>query len=153
MTKNFLFPVFKSYITAIILFTIFFTTFAFGGERRSISAPIANVRSGPGDNHKILWKLEKYHPIQITESSGEWYQFTDFEGDKGWIHKSVISDVPSVIIKKDNCNVRSGPGENNKTIFRVGRGVPFKVLERKGKWIYIQHSDGDKGWISESLVW
>jgi SH3-like domain-containing protein len=111
------------------------------------------VRSGPGTSSKVLWKLEKYHPIQIIQTNGQWYKFRDFEGDKAWIHDSVVNDTPAVIVKKENCNVRSGPGTNHKVLFRVGRGVPFKVLERQGKWIHIQHSDGDKGWIFESLVW
>jgi len=153
MRKIFFFSVSKFYIVQIILFTIFFTTIALGADRRSISVPIANVRSGPGDDYKVLWKLEKYHPIQVTESSGQWRKFTDFEGDKGWINESVISNVPSVIVKKDSCNVRSGPGESHKIIFKVGKGVPFKVLERKEKWIHVQHSDGEKGWISDSMVW
>jgi len=37
--------------------------------------------------------------------------------------------------------------------FSVESGVPFKVLKRKGNWIFIQHGDGDKGWIHKSLTW
>jgi SH3-like domain-containing protein len=31
--------------------------------------------------------------------------------------------------------------------------VPFKVLDRKGEWLHVEHADGDRGWIHSSLVW
>ena len=122
-------------------------------ERLAVSAPVANVRSGPGKNHNVLWKVEQYFPILVIDKSGAWYQFKDFEGDKGWVHKSLISKIPTVITKKDTCNIRSGPGTGNNILFTVEKGIPFKVLKRKGSWIHIEHSDGDKGWIHKALVW
>ena len=122
-------------------------------ERLAVSAPVANIRSGPGTSHNILWKVEKYFPLRIIEKSGEWYHFEDFEGDKGWVHQSLVSKISTVITKNDACNIRSGPGTDNKIIFTVEKGIPFKVLERKGNWIHIEHADGDKGWIHKSLIW
>ena len=122
-------------------------------ERLAVSAPVANVRSGPGKNHNVLWKVEKYFPILVIDKSGAWYQFKDFEGDKGWVHNSLVSKIPTVITKKDTCNIRSGPGTGNNILFTVEKGIPFKVLKRKGSWIHIEHSDGDKGWIHKALVW
>ena len=122
-------------------------------ERLAVSAPVANIRSGPGTNHNVLWKVEKYFPIRIIEKSGEWYHFEDFEGDKGWVHKSLVRKISAVITKNDACNIRSGPGTSNKIIFTVEKGIPFKVLKRKDSWIQIEHADGDKGWIHKSLIW
>jgi SH3-like domain-containing protein len=124
-----------------------------GAERLAVSAPVANIRSGPGTNHNVLWKVEKYFPIRIIEKSGEWYHFEDFEGDKGWVHKSLVRKISAVITNNDACNIRSGPGTSNKIIFTVEKGIPFKVLKRKGSWIQIEHADGDKGWIHKSLIW
>ena len=98
-----------------------------------VNIPMANVRSGPGTTYKVLWKLEKYHPLKVIKTKGDWYYFEDFEGDKAWIHKDIVSDEQSVIVIRDKCNVRSGPGENYGVIFTVERGVPFKVLNRKGR--------------------
>ena len=122
-------------------------------ERLAVSAPVANIRSGPGTRHNVLWKVEKYFPVRIIEKSGEWYHFEDFEGDKGWVHQSLVRKIPAVVTKNDACNIRSGPGTNHKIIFTVEKGIPFKVLERKGSWIHIEHADGDKGWIHKSLIW
>jgi len=122
-------------------------------ERLAVSAPVANIRSGPGTSHNVLWKVEKYFPLRVIEKSGDWYHFEDFEGDKGWVHQSLVSKISAVVTKNDECNIRSGPGTDNKIIFTVEKGIPFKVLKREGSWIHIEHADGDKGWIHKSLIW
>lgn len=126
---------------------------ALSSERFAVSVPTANIRSGPGEKYDILWKVERYYPIFILQKSGHWYFFKDFEGDKGWIHDSCIGKISSVISLKDNCNVRSKPDVGAMILFTVEKGIPFKIIERKGEWIHIEHSDGDKGWIHQSLVW
>jgi SH3-like domain-containing protein len=137
----------------IIFLLIMLLAVTASAERLAVSAPVANIRSGPGTKHNVLWKVEKYFPLRIIEKSGEWYHFEDFEGDKGWVHKSLVRKISAVITKNDACNIRSGPGTSNKIIFTVEKGIPFKVLKRKGSWIQIEDADGDKGWIHKSLVW
>lgn len=122
-------------------------------ERLTIKVPLANIRSGPGTKYDIIWKVGKYHPVIVLEKSGRWYHFRDFEGDKGWIHKSLVNKISSVIANKTNCNVRSGPSTKYDILFTVEKGVPFKIIKRKGRWINIQHADGDRGWIHKFLVW
>ena len=135
-----------------IVLLIIFSSIAIA-ERLTATSSIVNIRSGPGTKYDILWKVGKYHPILVLKKSGNWYRFRDFEGDKGWIHKSLVRKIPSVITNKENCNVRSGPGTKYKILFATEKGVPFKTLKRKGNWIHVQHADGDKGWIHKSLVW
>ena len=139
--------------SVIIFLLIMLLAGAASAERLAVSAPVANIRSGPGTNHNVLWKVEKYFPLQVIEKSGQWYHFKDFEGDRGWVHQSLVSKISAVITKNDTCNIRSGPATSNKIIFTVEKGIPFRVLKREGSWIYIEHADGDKGWIHKSLVW
>jgi SH3-like domain-containing protein len=122
-------------------------------ERLAIGSETANVRSGPGDQFEVIWKVEKYHPLMIQEKKGEWYRFRDFEGDEGWIKGSLLQTIQTIIVIKDNCNIRSGPGPEHEILLTVGKGIPFKVIEKKDHWLYVEHADGDKGWIHESLVW
>jgi SH3-like domain-containing protein len=124
-----------------------------GDERLAVSADVANIRSGPGTDHEVLWRVEKYHPFLIVDKTGNWYRFTDFEGDSAWIHESLLAKIDTVITQKTLCNIRSGPGTDFEIIGTTSSGIPFKVLERKNNWIHIQHADGDKGWIHASLVW
>jgi SH3-like domain-containing protein len=122
-------------------------------ERLAVSVPIANIRSGPGTKYDVLWQIQKYHPLLILKTTGSWYYFRDFEGDQGWIHQSLVDKTPSIITKNEKNNIRSGPGTTFKIRFTVEKGVPFKMIGRKGDWIHIQHADGDQGWIHQSLVW
>jgi SH3-like domain-containing protein len=139
--------------SAILIFLILLCTSLAQAERLAITATEANIRSGPGTGYDVLWKVEKYHPIFVLEKSKGWYHFRDFEGDKGWVHNSLVGKIETIITKATTSNIRSGAGTNYKISFKVEKGIPFKVLNRKGQWIHIQHADGDKGWIHESLVW
>ena len=142
----------KRYSIFVIVLIAFFATTA-TAERLSIVAPVANIRSGPDTKSDILWKVEKYYPIFVVKKSGSWYQFKDFEEDSGWVHKSLVGKVKAVITNKDLCNIRSKPGTKAEILFTVEKGIPFKVLKRKDRWLNVEHADGDKGWIHDSLVW
>jgi len=141
------------YFTAVMVFWALMAGGVALAERMAISSSIANIRSGPGKNYEVLWKVEKYHPIQVERKAGDWYSFADYEGDKGWVHKSLVQNIPTVITIKEKCNVRSGPGTNNPVVFSVGSGIPFKIIGKKGNWRQVLHADGDKGWIYKSLLW
>jgi len=141
------------YISFFTFIIIFFTGGFAMAERLSVSSKIANIRSGPGTDYEILWKVESYYPIMVLKKSGSWINFRDFEDDEGWIHTSLIHKKPTVITIKNTCNVRNGPGTNHDVIFTVEKGIPFLILNRQKNWIQIKHADGDRGWIHKSLVW
>ncbi len=122
-------------------------------ERMAVSAAEANVRAEPKPTADVLWKIEKYHPIEVLEVSGVWLRFRDYEGDTGWIHKTLVDKTPSVITRQKGCQLRGGPGTDHPVVGRVDKGIPFKVLRREGRWIEVEHADGDRGWIHDSLVW
>ena len=126
---------------------------AYAAQRISVSANEANIRSGAGNNFDVLWKSEKYFPLNVVKKVGDWYQVKDFQGDEGWVHQSLVGNTPSVITTKDKNSLRSEPKPDAKILFSVGPGIPFKVLKRDNKWILVEHADGDKGWIHESTVW
>jgi SH3-like domain-containing protein len=153
MNRSFRIPSAVSLICLMLVTGLFGGASASAAERVSVRVPLANIRSGPGTHYGILYKVEKFFPLKVVNKSGEWYKFVDFEGDEGWIHATLVDSAETVVVKRENCNVRSGPGTENEVEFTAEKGVPLKVLERKEKWIHIQHSDGDDGWIYEPLVW
>jgi SH3-like domain-containing protein len=122
-------------------------------ERVAVSVNEANIRSGPGPDYAVLWKVEKYHPLEVIEFAGVWLHFRDYERDSGWIHRSLVDRTPAVITKQNGCQLRAGPGSEQPVLIKIDKGIPFKVLKREGRWINVLHADGDAGWIHESLVW
>ena len=122
-------------------------------KRLSVAFDKANVRSGPGTDHEILWTAAKYYPVDIIKQSGSWYRISDFEGDAGWIHKSLLKKISAVIVRGTIVNVREGPGTDFRVLFQAEKGVSFKLLKRQKKWLKVEHQDGEVGWLHESLVW
>ncbi len=57
-----------------------------------------------------------------------------------------------VSVSKDEVNVRSGPSVKNELIFKLPKGYPLKVLDKKDKWLKVSDFENDKGWIYGSLV-
>jgi SH3-like domain-containing protein len=51
----------------------------------------ANARSGPGDDHRLLWI---YHarglPVQVVAETSEWRKICDPDGAVAWVHKRLI---------------------------------------------------------------
>jgi SH3-like domain-containing protein len=141
------------WLAAIFVGMILISPVAQAGERMAVSATDANIRSGPGPNQDVLWKVEKYYPIEIIETSGVWLRFKDYEGDSGWIHKSLVDKTPTVVTKQNGCQLRAGPGTEQPVLIKVDKGIPFKVLKRDGRWIQVEHADGDKGWLHDALIW
>lgn len=58
----------------------------------------------------------------------------------------------TVSVKKDNVNVRSGPGINFPIAMELFKGYPLKVLATKGDWLKISDFENDEGWIYSPLV-
>jgi len=143
----------KRFIFPLALVLVFLVAAAAMAERLAVSSSVANIRSGPGKNFPVIWKAQKYYPLSVFEKSGEWLNFNDFEGRVGWIHRSLVSDLPTVITKSTKCNIRRGPSGSRGISATIGKGVPFRVIERKGDWINVQHAGGFAGWIHVSLVW
>jgi len=146
----------KKPMKKILVFTLLVFVLCVGtasAKRLSVAFDKANVRSGPGTSHEILWSAGKYYPVDIIKKSGNWYQVRDFEGDIGWIYQSLLKDIPAVIVKGTIVNIREGPGTGFRVLFQAEKGVSFKLLNRKKTWLKVQHADGEVGWIHKSLVW
>ncbi len=140
-------------ICAVLVILALLGSVALAAERMAVSVKEANVRAKPQPNADVLWKIEKYHPVEVLEASGVWLRFKDFEGDGGWVHKSMLDKTPAVITKQNGCQLRAGPGTDQPVLVKIDKGVPFKVLKREGRWVQVEHADGDKGWLSDALVW
>lgn len=144
----------KRYRFILMIVTVMlFSGVATAGERVAVKGDRANVRAQPTTQSDTLWQVEKYHPLLVIEKKGKWYRFKDFEGDMGWIHSSLVDKTPAVIVRVRRANIRTGPGTQHDLAFDANKGTPFKVLEEEGRWLKVEHADGDVGWIFKSLVW
>lgn len=54
---------------------------------RIVSARTANLRSGPGEKHRSLGKLERDEVVRTLSQSGQWVHVEREGGTKGWVAK------------------------------------------------------------------
>jgi SH3-like domain-containing protein len=64
----------------------------------------------------------------------------------------IIYAAQNVSVKKDNVNVRTGPGTNFPVYMELFKGYPLKVIQQKGDWMQVSDFENDKGWIFAKLV-
>ncbi len=63
---------------------------------------------------------------------------------------AVAAEYVSVV--KDGVNLRSAPNTTSEVLFQLPVGYPLEVLSKEGQWLKVSDYEGDKGYITESLV-
>ena len=127
-------------------------------EMVSIKGDNVNMRSGPGTDREVLWRIGNGFPLRVMKRSGEWIQVKDFEGSVGWVRRDMVSNQAHAVVKANkgtdnNINIRKAPSTKSDAVATATYGVVFRVLSRKGDWVQVQHANGVKGWIREDLLW
>lgn len=131
---------------------------AFAAEMVAVVGEDINMRSGPGTEQEILWKIGDGFPVVVVGSKGEWLQVKDFEGSTGWVHKKTTQKTPHMIVKankgtEQQINVRSEPNTKGQVVAKANYGVVFKTVEKKDGWVKVEHGQGVIGWVEGSLLW
>ncbi len=120
----------------------------------SVDADMINLRSGPGAKYKVLWELGRGYPLKVIGSKGSWYRVIDFENDKGWVYKKLVSRKAHLVVKKRAINLRSGPSTRYKIVRQAKRGVVFRTMERRQGWVKVRHDEENvEGWVKRDLLW
>lgn len=122
-------------------------------EMVSIKGNTVNMRAGPSTNATILWELDKGYPLQVIKRQGSWLQVRDFENDRGWVARSLTNKVPHYVVKASVANVRRGPGTQHRIIGKAEQVELLRTRETKGRWVRVERSSGQSGWIAKSLLW
>jgi SH3-like domain-containing protein len=55
-----------------------------------VKASVANVRRGPGMQHRIVGKAEQVELLRTREKKGNWVRVERNNGPSGWIAKSLL---------------------------------------------------------------
>jgi len=126
-------------LTSLTLVTL---VFLFGGTSLAqvlcVKEKSANLRSSPSLTGSIvLLQVPKHYPLQIQKEQGDFLEVRDFQGREAWVAKSVVGQENGVIVNAGSVNLRSGPGKNNKVVFKARRGVTFQVLRDQDHWLLV----------------
>lgn len=123
-------------------------------ELVSVRNPNVNMRASPGTDSEVLFKLAKGYPLQVLERRGNWLRVQDFEGDQGWIARSVTANTPHHIVKGTRVNLRGGPGTQHPIVGSASYGDVLRTTRRQGDWVQVQNPNGrGTAWVASSLLW
>jgi len=123
-------------------------------ELVSVRNAKVNLRTGPDTGSEVQWKLAQGYPLQVLARQGDWLQVQDFEGDKGWIARSVTADTPHHIVKTKLLNLRAGPGADHPLVGSAAYGDVLRTERRQGDWVLVRHPNGrDTAWAAAQHLW
>ncbi len=122
-------------------------------EMMSVAARQANVRSGPGAGHEVVWRAVRFYPLEVLDREGAWVRVSDYEKDEGWVHGSVLTKTPAVVVVARKANIREGAGAGFPVRWEVDKEYPLKVVSADGAWLEVTDEDGLDGWIHKSVTW
>lgn len=146
-------------LRAVFICLLFlFTAQSIFAKTLSVTGDDVHLRTGPGVGYDIKWAYGNGFPLQVLDRKGEWIKVRDFEKDTGWIHASLLSEEPFVIVSAHKnsdkkINIRSGPSTSYDIVGKAYYGVVFQKLETKSGWVKVRHESGLEGWIKGTLLW
>ena len=146
-----------TFLVLICILTLFISSNCLA-EMLSVSGDNVNLRSGPGTKYQVKWEYGKGFPLKVIDKKGDWVKVQDFENDRGWIYKPLLTPKGHLIVKvfknkNKRINIRSGPGTRYRVVGKAYYGVVFETLEQKNGWAKVKHETGLVGWIKRTLVW
>lgn len=115
-----------------------------------------NLRSGPGPNHPISWKVSKYMPFLRLERKNGWSKLQDLEGEIHWARSADLTTKARCVVVKTNTAAlhkdpsSAAPATDMKTLDRY---TPLKRVNDQREWLQVEDEGGRLAWIHESQVW
>jgi len=123
-------------------------------EMVSITRDTVNMRVSPGMGGEVRWELSRHYPLKVLQRQGNWLKVRDFEGDVGWVATRLTSRMPTMIVKANRANIRSGPGTRYRIVARAKYGDLLKTKKQSGRWVNVTLPHNRKsGWVARALVW
>ena len=120
----------------------------------SVSSNEAYVRTGPGKKYPIQWVFKRSGiPVEITLEFDHWRKIKDYEGQEGWIHKSLLSGKRNAMINaQEQVSMFQKPNKDSSLIAYLQPDVIVKIIECKATLCRIEAS-GYKGWVNKENLW
>lgn len=120
----------------------------------SLASGEAHVRAGPGKKYPIQWVFKRAGlPVEIILEFDHWRKIKDFEGQEGWIHKSLLSGRRSAFVQSDDSvPLYSKPETESRLAAYLQPGVVARIKECGPQWCQIDAA-GYKGWALKDALW
>jgi SH3-like domain-containing protein len=120
----------------------------------SLNAEKANIRRGPGTNHRIDWVfLRRGAPLQVVAEHGLWRKVRDADQAEGWVHHGMLRSARTAqVIADPETILRDSPALDAPPVARAERGVVGRLLRCEALWCQLE-ADGTRGWVQKADLW
>ena len=152
----------KIFIICLILINTSFTSAETLGNETGLKIPRfvslksnnSNLRVGPGENYPIKLKyIVANTPVEIIDEYIDWRKINDYEGNNGWLHKSLIKGKRFAIVNtpyQEGLQVFNKP--KGKNIGKIGKKNVLEVKTCLMNWCKIKYRK-NTGWVNKLNLW
>jgi SH3-like domain-containing protein len=114
-----------------------------------------NARSGPGDDHRLLWIYRvRGLPVQVVAETAEWRRVCDPDGQLAWVHKRTTDGRRTTMNTTAQPQpLRRRPKETSRVVaYLKPRAMASLVRCDKEDWCKVR-ADGATGWVASGELW
>ena len=121
----------------------------------SLAAEVANLRLGPRRSYDVVAIYrQRGLPLRVVGEFDNWREVVDFEGERGWMHTSLLSGRRTVMVEGEPAVLRRGPDAAAPGMIRLSPGVVANLLrcEADAAWCFVE-IEGRRGWLARVRLW
>lgn len=119
----------------------------------SLKSDQANIRTGPGKRYPITWRYQrKGMPVKIVNEYKHWRQVETPDGEKGWMHKSVLSGARMAMVMVKAAELRDKPNPTTEIKAKLMKHVIVRLEGCRRNWCEVQYKNIE-GWLEKSSLW
>ena len=111
-----------------------------------------NVRYGPSFESPVKFIYKKINlPLKQIDQKENWRRVIDLKNNSGWIHRSQLKPVNSIIPIEDKILFKK-PSIFSTPLARIQKGRILIVQKYSEDWCLVKSADF-KGWIKTENTW
>ena len=111
-----------------------------------------NVRYGPSFDSPIKFIYKKSNlPIKQIDVKENWRRIIDLKNNSGWIHKSQLKKLNSIIPLEDKILFKK-PSNFSRPIAKIQKGRVLILQICENSWCKIKTGNFE-GWIKNNNIW
>lgn len=119
----------------------------------SLKTGEANVRRGPGLNHRVDWVfLRRGMPVQVIAEYGNWRRVRDKDDATGWVHYSLLRGNRTAVVTAERAALREEAQADASPVAWLEQGVILSLDACEADWCEGE-ADGHDGWVEKAAIW
>ncbi len=119
----------------------------------SLKYGAVNGRSGPSQNHPVMWRYSRSGlPVIIVAETEFWRKVRDQNGDESWMHKRTL-DGRRTVIALQEIMLRAKPRESASARAIAAKDSLFTLEACELGWCKVKADTGHQGYVPQKMIW